>query len=411
MGKSFDISGKHYPVLRVLAYPQYRLLWISSLSTWVGRWMEMVVGAWFVLELTDSPFQIGLLGACRFAATVLGPFCGTVCDHFNRRTILLAVQIVYGVASATMLALFASAEMEVWHLFVFSSIGGLCYTFDYAARYSIAANLVSKQDIVSSISLLQVANGITFVVGPLIGGSMLEIIGATGCFTLIAASFLVSFIALLPVKIEEKKGTGGRGTILGEFLSGLRYMKKDRLLLSLLLMAAMANLFIYPYNYSLMPIFARHILGTGASGFGQLLAAAGVGTVLGSLLAGTLPRSISRGRLLVGAILVWPVILMAVGFSKSFPLSLALQMAAGIAQGTAMVLIQALLLIWSTEEMYGRISGTRAFAISTLSPGNFLTGYEASLWGAPAALVTNCSIFILMTTLLILWAPELVRRK
>lgn len=411
MGKSFGISGKRRPFLPALAYPQYRLLWISGLSTWMGRWMEMVVGAWFVLELTDSPFQIGLLGTCRFAAMVLGPFCGTVCDHFNRRNILLAVQIVYGVASVTMLALFASAEMEVWHLFVFTSIGGVCYTFDYAARYSIAANLVSEQDIISSISLLQVANGLTFVVGALIGGSLLEIIGATGCFTLIAASFLVSFIALLPLKIAGKKGTGGHGSIFGELVSGLRYMKKDKLLLSLLLMAAMTNLFIYPYNYSLVPIFARHILGTGAIGFGQLLAAVGVGTILGSLLTGALPRSISRGRLLVGAILAWPVILMAIAFSKSFPLSLALQMAVGIAQGTAMALIQALLLIWSTEEMYGRISGTRAFAISTLSLGNFLTGYEASLWGAPAALVMNSSIFILMTTLLILWAPELVRRK
>ena len=67
----------------------------------------MVVGAWLVLELTNSPFLVGLLGTCRFASTVLGPFCGAVCDRVNQRSVLLAVQVVYGSAALVVLALFA----------------------------------------------------------------------------------------------------------------------------------------------------------------------------------------------------------------------------------------------------------------------------------------------------------------
>jgi MFS family permease len=409
--RSLDINEPRPMFLPALSYRHYRLLWFSGLSTWSGRWIEAVVGAWLILELTNSPFLVGLLGTCRFASTVFGPLCGTVCDRINQRSILLTVQVVYGIASLTLLALFASAQIEVWHLFAFTLLGGLCYTFDFSARYSIAAGIVKNNHIISSISLMQVASGATSVVGPLIGGSLLEIIGVTDCFSIIAVTFLLSFLALIPLKIAPESGMGNRSSIWKELVSGLDYIKKDRVLFSLLLIAALANLFLYPHTYTLMPIFARDVLGTGASGFGLLMAGAGFGTILGSLAIGSLSPVANRGKVLVGAVIAWPALLFAFAFSKSFTLSIALLVLAGIAQGISMALVQALLLMGSTEEMRGRVSGARAFAISTLSLGTFLAGYEAALWGAPAALIINTSFFIALTTLVFVWTPGLTRHK
>ena len=371
----------------------------------------MVVGAWLVLELTNSPFLVGLLGTCRFASMVLGPFCGTVCDRINQRSILLAVQVLYGAGSLALLVLFASARIEVWHFFAFAFLGGLCFTFDFSARYSIAAGIVKDNHIVSSISLMQVASGITGVISPLIGGGLLEVIGTTGCFTLIVSCFLFSLFALIPLKIESKTSMGNSSSIWKELVSGMHYIKKDRLLLSLILIAALANLFIFPYTHTLMPIFARNILGTGASGFGLLMAAIGLGAILGSLFIDSLSQFANRGKFLVGAIMAWPVILFALSFSKSFTLSMALLVMAGIAQGISMALVQALLLIRSTQEMRGRVSGARAFAMSTLSVGTFLAGFEATLWGAPIALIINSSVFIMITALMVFWTPELAQHK
>jgi MFS family permease len=404
--------GQQPMFLPALSYPRYRLLWFSGLSAWVGRWIEMVVGAWLVLELTNSPFLVGLLGTCRFASTVLGPFCGTVCDRIDQRSILLAAQVVYGTAALVLLALFASGWIEAWHLFALTCVGGICFTFDFSARYSIAAGIVEARHIVSSISLLQVANGITSVIGPLIGGSLLEVIGPTGCFALIAASFALSSAVLLRLKTAERSATeGGGGSMWKDLLSGLRYIKDDRFLLSLIAMAALVNLFIYPYSYTLMPIFARNILGTGSGGFGLLMAGVGLGAVMGSLVVGSLPQFASRGKLLVGALMAWPLVLILLAFSRSFAMSMVLLVLAGSAQGISMALVQALLLIRSTDEMRGRVSGARAFAISTLTVGTFLTGFEAALWGAPLALIINSSIFIAITTLMVVWAPDLVRHR
>jgi predicted MFS family arabinose efflux permease len=258
---------------------------------------------------------------------------------------------------------------------------------------------------------MQVASGVTSVVGPLIGGSLLEVIGSTYCFALIATCFFLSLVALLPLKIGAKAGLRNRSSIWKELVSGLSYIRGDRLLLSLVLIAAMINLFIYPYAYALMPIFARNILGTSASGFGQLMAGTGLGVVLGSLIAGSLPQSVNPGRFLIKATMAWPVLLMILSFSRSFRLSMALLIFAGIAQGITMALIQALMLKRSSEEMRGRVSGARAFAISTLSLGTFLTGYEASRWDVPTAFIINSAVFLLITALLVVRASELVRRE
>lgn len=411
MSKSLGISGEKHRLLPAFGYPQYRLLWVSGLSAWVGRWIDTVVGAWLVLELTNSPFLVGLLGACRFASMLMGPFCGAVCDRTNQRFVLMAAQVIYGMASLTVLALFAIGRIEVWHLFLFTLIGGLCYTFDFSARYSIAAGIVKDHHIISSISLMQVASGVTSIVGPLIGGSLLEIIGATGCFALMTVGFSLSFLTLLPLKIAERACPSSHISIWKELFSGLRYIRGDRLLFSLIVMAAMVNLFIFPYIYTLMPIFARDILGVSAGGFGQLMAGAGLGAVLGSLVVGSLQQSTNRGRFLVGAIMAWPLILVALSYSRSFFIAMALLISAGIAQGISMALVQALLLMRSTQEMRGRVSGARAFAISTLSFGTVLTGYEVSLWGVPAAFIVNSSVFMLIATLIVFWASELVRRE
>jgi len=411
MTEPIRITAEQRSLFPALGYPQYRFLWISALGAYIGRWIETVVGAWLVLELTNSPFMVGLLGTCRFTSMLLGPFCGTISDRFSRRSVLLVAQLVYATSSFIVLILFAYSQIEVWHLFAFTLIAGTCFTFDFSTRYAIAADIVKSQHIISSTSLLQVAFGVTSIVGPLLGGSLLEVIGASGCFTLVTVSFVLAFAALLPIKIQTQVKLNNYDSIWKNLAKGLRYIKEDRVLFSLILIAALANLFIFPYCYTLIPIFARDVLDTGASGFGQLMAAIGLGAIIGSLITGILPQSANRGKLLIAAMIAWPAILMIFSFSASFYLSLILLIIIGTAQGISMVLIQALLLMRSSKEMRGRVSGARAFAIGALPLGTLLTGYGASLWGAPIVLITNSSASILITIFVAIWASELIRHK
>ena len=405
------VAAERRGFLAALYYPQYRLLWISALASYIGRWIEMVVVAWLVLELTNSPLLVGLLGTCRFAGMLLGPFCGTIADRFNRRRILLAVQAVYAIASLIMMMLFLTSQLAVWHLFVFTFIAGLCSSFDFSTRYAAAAGIVKSHHLVTAVSLLAVAMGSTIILGALLGGSLLNLIQASGCFALVTACFLLSFLVLLPMKITAPARSTTQASMWENLADGLRYVKNDKTLLALILIAALLNLFLTPYRFTLLPVFARDVLQMGASGYGQLMAATGLGAVIGPLIAASLPNSVNKGKLLIASMIAWPTILMIFAASRLFPLTMLLLVFTGITHNLTMTLIQALLLVRSSEAMRGRVSGVRAFAIGIMPLGTLLSGGGANLWGAPTMLVINSLGYILISILITIWAPELRKRK
>ncbi len=405
------ITTERQGFLAAWQYHHYRLLWVSTPGFYIGHWIETVVVSWLVLELTESPFLVGLLGACRFAAMFLGPFCGTVSDRHDRRRILIIVQVALAAASLIMMGLFFTSRLEVWHLFVFAIVGGLGYTVDYTILFATASDVVKNRHLVGAISLLQVATGAAAVLGPLLGGGLLGLIGTGGCFALITTGFLGSCFTLVPMKITVTERAKTGDSMWQNLVAGLRYIKNDNALLALILLAALANLLILPYRYTLVSLFARDVFNSGASGFGQLLATVGLGSTLGSLATAALPNTLNKGKFLIGIMIVWPVFLLIFAASRLLPLSMLLLLFAGAGQGIAMTLIQSLLLMWSSAEMRGRVSGVRAFAISTLPLGNLITGAGASLWGAPLILVIIGCASILITIVIAIWATELRNRS
>lgn len=389
-------------------YSDFRLLWISSLFTYIGRWVETAVGAWLVLLMTDSPFLVGLLGACRFAPMLLGPYFGAISDRYHRRRILLTAQGIYGTASLIIGFLFLSAFLDVWHLFAYVTIGGICHSLDFSTRYAAAADIVNRKHLVAAISLLVLAMGSTSVFGPLLGGNLLEFIKPGGCFMMIFGFFILSFGLLYPVKIRETGKSDNRSSMHKDLVDGLRYVRRDPVLFSLVCIAALVNLCVFPFSFTLLPVFARNILHTTASGYGQLMASIGLGAALGSLLVGSLPESVNKGKLLIAVAIAWPGVLMIFSFSRLFSVSVTLLVLAGANQGMAMALIQSMMLMRASEEMRGRVIGARALAIATLPVGNLIAGAGADFMGAPAMLVIISAAAILTTVFLALRSPELL---
>jgi MFS family permease len=105
------IATEQQGFLAAWQYRDYRLLWVCTLGIYVGHWIEAVVVSWLVLELTDSPFLVGVLGACRFAAMFLGPFFGTMSGRYDRRHILITVQLTLTAASLIMMGLVLTSRL------------------------------------------------------------------------------------------------------------------------------------------------------------------------------------------------------------------------------------------------------------------------------------------------------------
>jgi MFS family permease len=407
MTESVTVTTERRGFFVAFRYSQYRLLWLSALGSNTSRWMETVVSAWLVLEMTDSPFMVGLIGACRTAGMLFGPFFGTIADRFSRHRILIIEQLILFVGSLAIAILFFTSQLEVWHLFAFVLVEGLCFALDFTARFPLASEIVAKEHLTNATALLFLTVGITSGIGPLLGGSLLGVIGAGGCFAIISACFLISLIALGWMRPGTRRRIASEQTGRRNLLDGLRYVRNEKPIFALVLIAAVLNFFVPPITLTLVPIFARDILQVGAIGLGQLMGIAGLGGVIGPLLVGRITRFEHSGKIVIAAAIGWPAMMMFFAGSRLFPLSLALILFAGLAQWLTWALIQTLLLQWSAEEMRGRVSGVRAFAIGALPLGSLLTGAMAGFWNAPVVLLIDASAAILVVLVIAFWASDL----
>lgn len=393
-----------------LFYRNYRYLWLSTLGTTLVQSMEIVILGWLTLELTNSPSLVGAVAAVRFAGMGLAPLGGVLADRFNRRDLLMLMQgggILYAGISTL---LYYTGLLQVWHLFALGLFSGAFRGVDLTTRQTMVPDVVESRHLTSAIGLLQVSQGLTAVVGALTGGYLYEIVGAGGCFALITGAFLFSGIVLTPIRLAGGTSLVAKESVWKSLAEGTRYIANDRSLSALMLLAAIANLFAFPCTVGVMAVFARDVLHVSSEGLGFLVAAEGLGGLLGSLFLSSLGQFNHKGWLLGAVAVAWPGMLAILSLSNTLPAALFVIAVAGIARGLDMALIQLLLLVWSDAGVRGRVMGVRMFVIIMLTFGNFLSGLGAAEWGAATIILFNALASMLTTLATVLWAPHLLYR-
>lgn len=410
MTNSVSVIEQRGP-LSAFRYPNFRYLWSSNLGATIAVWMDLVVIGWLVLELTNSPALVGLAGACRFAGTGLGPFLGAIADRFNRKRILLIVRGA-GMGYPLILALlYYFSLLQVWHIFILVFYGSFVMVFNMTTVNALAADVVERRSLTSAVGMIGVGMGITTILGPLVGGYLYAYAGVGGCFLIMAAAYLYSCIALVPMRFKASQKPDYSESVSRTVIVGITYVWNDRSLLTLMIFAAITNFFIFPCTMVLMPVFARDVLDIGTSSLGWLLAAQGLGRLVGAFLTSALGEFRHKGWLLVGLMIVSPILLGSFATTHVFSASVGLIVMVGLSQSVAMVLIQILLLTWSSEEFRGRVMGVRMFVIVFEAAGSLIAGALANLWGIATVMVVNavaCVFTVIFTTV---WAPELRQRQ
>ncbi len=408
---SYMAVTKGEGLLSALFYRNYRYLWASTLGVATVASVEQVVLGWLVLELTNSPALVGVVAACRFAGMGLAPFGGALADRFNRRRILLLMQVAGILYALTFVTLYYTSLLQTWHIFALALFIGVVRGFDNTTRTAGVADTVESRHWTSAVGLLLVSMSITVVIGSLTAGYLFKAIGPGGCFAVMAGAFLFAGLMLFPIGFVVKVKAASQESVWKSVLTGARYIIDDKGLSALMLLATIANLFAFPCTIGIMPVFARDVLHLGSDGLGWLIAAEGVGGLIGALFISSLGKFRHKGWFLIAAMLAWPLLLGIFSLLRLLYISLALLVIAGIARVTAMGFIQVLLLAWSSEEVRGRVMGVRVFVIIMLMVGNLLSGAGASLWGSAIVFQVNALLCIVTTVFTIVWAPVLYRRQ
>jgi MFS family permease len=395
-------------------YRDFRLLWIGLLVANVGFWMQFtsltyLVGVVLAHNAAQSAFNLGLIGAARSIPVFLfSPIAGFMADHFPRRRTLLFTN-----TGQTILALglaFTSLHREPWVLYVVYLIAALqatAQTFDSPARQSWIPILVPRNLISNAIGLNSIAFNAPMTVGPAIAGILIGIVGVHVSFfvnAFLSCAVVVAVILMTPAP----PASTSREPVFQQIAEGLRFIWSHPVLRWIIGMLIVTSFTVRPFT-SLLAAFATHVVHVGATGYGLLLAAGGVGTIVGAVTT-ALYQSDRRGGWWFFAGSVSAIGIIALGYTHDFTVALFEQAVLGFGMmsfiGSSNVLVQTL----SPDEMRGRAVSVYSMTILGLVPaGTLVLGFLGSQIGLSLAFVCGGAVALVAGVWVWLAHPALRR--
>ncbi len=385
--------------LRAVRHRDFRLFWSGQLVSLIGTWMQSVGQSWLVLELTNSPFRLGMIGALQFGPILLFSFLGgAISDRVRKRRMLIGTQTALMLQAFTLSALVWSGHVQFWHVALLAALYGLANTLDMPARQSFIAHLVPRADLMNAIALNSAVFNGARVVGPAAAGLLVARYGTAAAFLFNGLSFLAVIAALAAIRTEgAPRPPSGLG-MGAEIAEGVRYaLGTPRIALVFGLLLSV-SLFVVNMNV-LVPLIARNVLNQGAHGFGLLMASLGVGAVMGALTVAALARGRPSLGFVVGPALAAALLLVGLSFVQHFGLAAAVLMALGFAQIVFMTSCNTTVQLTVPDELRGRIMGLYALVFAGMTPiGSLLMGTIAERWGVARACAVGGTMGLLLVS-------------
>ncbi|MCH9018313.1 MAG: MFS transporter [Chloroflexi bacterium] len=401
-----------YP-LSVFRYRDFSFVWASTTLVTMGTQMEAVVLGWFILTLTDSPFLVGVISAARMSLNIMALFAGAVADRVPRHKILATVEFLMAAFAVVMLVLVLSGLLEMWHIFTIAVIAGMVRVFQMPAAQALVADTLPHDRIANGAAFNNLGRNIAMLIGPLVGGLLFNSFGPKGAFTAIAALYFVSGWVALYIRKSGVSDPNSKdrepGSVIRDVIAGLRYVKGQQVLWGTLVLALVIESSGWTFHTTLMPIFARDVLGTDSVGLGWLLFAFGIGAVAASLGWAMFRNLRHVGKLMIGSVVVWHASILVFSATHSFYLSMAILMVTGAGFASTQVFLLSALLGNSQAEYRGRVMSLRSLAIYAFALGSLSSGAMAGLWTAPKAGYIVGTMGIVLVLLLAVLAPKLRR--
>ncbi len=381
----------------------FRLYWFGQMISLMGTYMQSIGQTWLVLELTHSAWQLGLVGALQAVPILLfSIFGGVFADRWPKRRVLLVTQAAAMIQALLLWALIATGTLQLWHLYVLALLLGLTNSLGRPASRAFVVELVGREDLPNAVALNSSLSSLTRIVGPGLAGIIIAASGVTTLFLLNALSFLAVLVGLALIKSHElhaqalqPRSVGERQNTWQSLREGVAYVWKTPAVLLLVLVVGLVLLFGSNFNV-VLPLFATDVLHVGATGFGFLSAATGVGALLSGLWLAWSNQKPTIRRVLIG-MLVFGVLEAVFAVSHLYLLSLVLIASVGFTEETfamqAMTAIQTV----APDHLSGRVMSVQVlFFDGSLPLGYLLMGWLSGLFGAPIALLTGALLSLLV---------------
>ncbi len=396
------------PTLAAFQHRNFRLYWFGAFLSLIGTWIQSIASGWLVLQLSNSAFIVGLNSTVAWLpAWFVSLPAGVLADHYNKRNLMIVTQTILALLALILAVLTWTGVVNITHILIISALAGFVVTVNSPVVQSMVPELVRGRDVLNAVALNSTMFNSARVVGPALAGMLIGIIGPAGCFGINSASFLAIIGALLLIRLDGPKPTRTDETVWQRMLSGLRLVRADSDILTLIIMMAVFSSFGIVY-LPLMPVFARDVLGSGAAGYGLMMTALGIGAVIGGLTLATVSRTARRGRFLTIVTFLLSALLIAFSFVRDLRLALAVMVLMGFCQTTVASLTNTMIQLLAPDQMRGRVMSVYTLAFNGMFPvGSFIAGAVAQKLGAPAATLAGGSVVLASLVTVSILRPQI----
>jgi MFS family permease len=391
-----------------LASRDYNLFLIGQFISVIGTWMQNTAQPYLAYRISGRPLDLGLIGFASTLPTLLLALpAGVFVERWDKRKTVIFFQGVMSLQAFGLAALTFTGHIQIWHIAVLAFIFGTASAVEITARQAMLIELAGREALPSAIALQTTAFNVGRVLGPLAASWLLTSTGTeASVFIANGVSFLFVIAGLIiaktrykiPRELEEPKSLGM------EFREGLAYIRRNSLVASIILMAALVGFFGFPLVQQI-PALARDVLKTAtdtetivAARTSLLYAAQGGGALVAAILAAYMNASPNKGLMVTLGQISFILPLIALGYLPSLNISLVLLALIGWGTVTQLVAMNTLIQIKVPNGLRGRVFSVYLWALQGVAPfGSLLIGWLAQNWGVPFAalaggLVTLISI-------------------
>jgi MFS family permease len=392
-------------------YRSYVFIWLATVFSSAGFWLQQVVVGWLAYEVTESAFWTSLaLGLDALPILLVGPIGGVLVDNFDRRKLLAFVYSYQVIVTSVFSVVVLTGNLEAWHIFAFIFFMGLSWVISDPARMSLIPNIVPRENLVNAFALNSMAFSVTRLALPALGGVLIAISGPGPTLLLEAALQVCAVTVALYLQVRKQDRPALRlPTVFSDLREGVRYVLSQPILIGLFTLTALPALLVMPSIQGLMPVYAAEVFKVDAKGLGLLLSAVGAGSTLGTFVLASKGDIQSKNVVLIAALIVLALTTALFSINPFFYTAYLNLMVISAAMMTLFSVSSAAVQSMVPDQYRGRVSGLYMLTWGLFPFGSLAAGFLAERLGAPHATQIAAGTMLVLFSLAV-WRIKTLRQ-
>ena len=363
-----------------------------------------------VLRLTDSPWMVALVGFFGMAPLLaLALVGGLLADRFDKQRLYAITQTANLVVAAGMAVALMLDWVHVWHAYLTVLLMGTAWALDFPARRSLIHDLLGRDGVTNGIALDSVAMHGSRMLGPALAGGLMTWVDASGGYVVVSAFYVVAAILLWSLGAPPGRVRQGQlSNPLRNLLEGLRYVRSNQVILATISITVLMNFLFFSYQ-QMVPVIAKDTLRVGEGLTGVLMAAEGMGALLGAFAIASFARLRHHGHLYTFGSLLALALLLFFSFSRWYSLSFSLLLLMGLGISGFSTMQSTIVVLVAKDEMRGRALGVISLGIGAGPLGTLMVGAVADRFSPGFAIGVDACIGLVLVLMVWLLMPALRR--